>query len=254
MPAANGGLTVGATPRPAELPTTSPPLLSSGAPGYYPTTAPRINGTQYTPVNQVLRFDVTKDWVNRTWTRKTVAPTDVGLTSVRVPLVTGTQPSSLAGSLTYFFNTQGQVEHIAFRGRTGDATPLVQLLTQQYQFQRVDTGVGEQVYQVRSGDGIQSELRVQAGGVIRNDAPQQNVAVELEFARPGSPRFLPPRGPVLAIPQVESPAAAAATPAAASSGAGITDSIKSAASNYWSKIQYATPEQKSPALSNRWPD
>jgi hypothetical protein len=186
---------------------------------------PRNHGTAITPVNQALRFDVTKQWVDQTWPRKTVAPTDVGLTSVRVPLISGTQPASLAGSLTYFFNTQGQVEHISFRGRTGDATPLVQLLTQQYQFQRVDTGVGEQVYQVRSGDGVQSELRIQSWGVIRSDAPQQNVTVELEFARPGSQRFLPPRGPVLAIPQVESSAGAATTPAATSSGSGVTASI-----------------------------
>jgi hypothetical protein len=233
--------------------TAAPPLLSSGIPAYYPTTTPRNGGTPITPVSQALRFDVTKQWVNSTWPRKTVAPTDVGLTSVRVPLVSGTQLSSLAGSLTYFFNPQGQVDHISFRGRTGDATPLVQLLTQQYQFQRVDAGIGEQVYQVRSGDGVQSELRLQTGGVVRSDAAQQNVAVELEFARPGSQRLLPPREPVLQIPQVETPAAHTAQPAASSSG-GVTDSIKSAAGNYWDQIHYATPEEKNPALWNRWPD
>jgi hypothetical protein len=252
-PPANRGAATSVVPRPAAVPATAPPLVSNGGPIYYPPT-PRQNGSQYTPLNQVLRFDVTKDWVNRTWTRKTVAPTDVGLTSVRVPLVTGTQPSSLAGSLTYFFNARSQVEHISFRGRTGDTAPLVQLLSQHYQFQRVDAGVGEQIYQVRSGDGVQSELRIQAGGVIRSDAPQQNVKVELEFARPGSQRFLPPRGPALQIPQVESPVAAGAASPANSSGQGIGSAIKSAASNYWNQIRYATPEEENAGLWMRWPD
>ena len=89
------------------------------------------------PPTQVLRFDVTKEWVCRNWSRKSTGPTDVGLFAIRVPLVMGTQMSALAGSLTYYFNAQGQVEHISFRGRTGDTTPLLQLLTRSYRFQPV---------------------------------------------------------------------------------------------------------------------
>lgn len=253
VPAVHHGAVPPAVPQFAAATTAAPSHASMIQSAQYPSTTPRNDLTPITPVNQVLRFDVTKDWVNRTWPRKTVAPTDVGLTSVRVPLVTGTQLSSLAGSLTYFFNAQGQVEHISFRGRTGDALQLIQLLTQHYQFQRVDVGVGEQVYQVRSGEGVQSELRLQTGGVIRSDTPQQNVAVELEFARPGSSRYLPNRGPTLQVPTDSSAAAATPSPPVSSSQ-GATDSIKSAASSYWDRIHYATPEEKAPAQWKRWPD
>src|SRR3954470_11989622 len=107
-----------------------------------------VDGAQFTSAAQVLRFDVTKEWVCQNWSRKSTGPTDVGLMAIRVPLVMGTQMSSLAGALTYYFNAQDQVEHISFHGKTGDATPLVQLLTQTYRFQQVPPPAGERVFEV----------------------------------------------------------------------------------------------------------
>ena len=128
-------------------------------------SAPRpLDGAQFTSVEQVLRFDVTKEWVYQNWDRKSTGPTDVGLFSVRVPLVMGTQMTALAGSLTYYFNAQGQVEHISFRGRTGDTTQLVQFLTRYYQFQPVSSPTGEQVYQVGNGE-QRAERAADAAGV-----------------------------------------------------------------------------------------
>jgi hypothetical protein len=215
--------------------------------------APRLDGAQFTSVAQIFRFDVTKEWVYRNWSRKTTSPTDVGLFSVRVPLVMGTQPAALAGSLTYFFNSQGQVEHISFRGRTGDTTPLVQLLTRYYQFQRVEGPVGEQLYQVRSEDGVQSELRTKPEAIVRSSTPQQSIAVELEFARPGSQRFLPPHGAALQIPPTAS-APAATPPPANSTTDSVSGAIKSAVKNYWDQARYATPDEEGYLTRNRWPE
>lgn len=227
----------------------SPVAIAPGQPAAY---NPRLDGAQFTSVDQIFRFDVTKEWVLQNWNRKTIAPTDVGLVSIRVLLVTGTRMSALAGSLTYFFNEQGQVEHISFRGRTGDTTPLVQLLTRNYQFQQVPGSVGEHVYQVGNGEQIQSELRTRPEGVLTSTSPQQSVVVELEFARPGSPRYLPPRVPALQIPQVaESPAAAPATPPA--EGSDISSSVKAAAGNYWDQIRYAEPNEEMELRRVRWP-
>jgi hypothetical protein len=222
------------------------PLPSSPA-VVYPTTTPPLDGAQFTSAAQVLRFDVTKEWVYQNWSRKSTSPTDVGLLAVRVPLVMGTQMSALAGALTYYFNAQGQVEHISFRGSTGDTTPLVQLLTRSYQFQPATSPTGEKVYQVRSADAVSSELRLRPAAVMQSNAPQQSIAVELEFARPGSPRILPPREPALQIPQVASPPVAETTPPAASA------SGKSAAGNYFNQVRYATPAEESQLLRNRWP-
>ncbi|HEX3602325.1 MAG TPA: DUF6690 family protein, partial [Lacipirellulaceae bacterium] len=145
------------------------------------------------------------------------------------------------------------VEHISFHGTTGDTTQLVQLLTQSYQFQPIESFPGEKLYQVRSGDSIYSELRLQPQAVLRSDAPQQSIAVELEFARPGSERTLPPHGPTLQISQVPGSPVAGNSPATADSSSGLGASVNSAASNYFQQIRYATPAETSPLMSKRWP-
>ena len=218
-----------------------------------PSASSAIDGAQFTSAAQVLRFDVTKEWVCQNWTRKSTGPTDVGLLAIRVPLVMGTQMTSLVGSLTYFFDDRGQVQHISFHGKTGDATPLVQLLTQTYQFQQVPPPAGERVFEVRDGDGLHSELRLKPEAVLNSATPQQSVAVELELARPGSPRVMPPHDPMLQIPQVAGAPAPAQTPASAESSSGISASVKSAASNYWDQVRYATPDEYGPLRSKRWP-
>jgi hypothetical protein len=213
-----------------------------------------LNGVQFSSVDQVLRFDVSKEWVCQNWERKSTGPTDVGLVSIRVPLVMKPQLYALAGSLTYFFNGQGQVEHISFRGRTGDSTQLVQLLTTVYQFQRIESPVGEQVYQVQLGGQVQSELRTHPEAVLWLNSPNQSMAVELELARPGSSRVLPPRPTgfeALAAAQAQQAAAAAQAAATAAEKAG--GSAESGGSSYLSKVRYASPKEESQVIWQRWP-
>jgi len=158
----------------------------------------------------------------------------------------GTQMTALAGSLTYFFNTSGQVEHISFHGRTADTTQLVNFLARTYQFQRVESPVGEQVYQVARRGRVQSELRTWPEPVLNSTSPHSSIAVELELARPGSRRFLPPRGPQLAIPQVASPPVSPPTEStAAPAGSG---------GSYLDKVRYATPQEEGQVLWKRWPN
>jgi hypothetical protein len=222
---------------PAKLPASAPDSL------IYTSPAP-LEGAQIHAVEQVLRFDLTKDWVYRTWARKSTGPTDVGLFAVRVPLVTGTHVGALAGSLTYYFNSNGEVEHISFRGRTGDTTRLVNLLTRTYEFQRGDAPVGEQLYQVKHGRRIQSELRTRPEPVLWSTSPHGSIAVELELARPGSKRMLPLRPPELDIPQGS---AVASTPADSSS-------TESSGDSYFDKMRYATPQEEGQVLWRRWPN
>jgi hypothetical protein len=214
----------------------------------YMSTAP-LEGTRLHSIDQVLRFDITKDWVYRNWARKSTWPTDVGLVGVRVPLVTGTDIAALAGSLTYFFNAQGQLEHIAFRGTTGDSTALVGFLTRTYQFQWSSAAVGEQLYQVKSGTRVQSELRTRPQAVLWTTAPHSSIAVELELARPGSKRFLPPRAPALEIPQV-----ASSTPPAADASAATDSSSQTGDDSFFDTIRRATPEEEGQVLWRRWPN
>jgi uncharacterized protein DUF6690 len=219
------------------------PVLSNRVP---------MNGTQFTSVNQVLRFDVSKEWVYRNWDRKSTGPTDVGLFSVRVALVMAPQIYALAGSLTYYFNDQGQVEHISFRGRTGDSTQLVQLLTTTYQFQHVPSPTGEQVYQVQYEGQVQSELRTHPEPVLWSNSANRSIAVELELARPGSTRVLPPRPTGFEALQAAQAQAAAAQAAAAVEKTG--SSAESKSGSYLSKVRYASPKEESQVLWQRWPN
>jgi hypothetical protein len=213
-----------------------------------------LNGTQFSSLEQVLRFDVSKEWIYQNWDRKSTGPTDVGLFSIRVPLVMRPQLYALAGSLTYYFNEQGQAEHISFRGRTGDSTQLVQLLTTRYQFQRVTSPTGEQVYQVQRDGQVQSELRTHPEAVMWLNSQNQSIAVELELARPGSSRVLPPRPTgfeALAAAQAQQAAAAAAAQSAAAAKSGGADESKG--DSYLSKVRYASPKEESQVIWQRWP-
>lgn len=218
--------------------------------------APLPPGTSCPTMEQVFRFDITKNWVYQRWARKSTSPTEFNLFAVRVALVTGTQPGSVAGSLTYFFNAADQVEHISFRGRTGNAAPFVQFMTKTYEFRAVQAPVGEQLYQVARGGGVQSELRIRPEGILVSTAPQSSLSIELELARPGSTRLLPPRGPALQIPPDATPTPSAASGSAAKgTGAPAAAGEKpSTMGSYFDKVRYASPEEIDQVLWKRWPN
>jgi len=146
--------------------------------------------------------------------------------------------------LTYYFNANGAVEHISFRGRTGDTTQLVNFLARTYEFQRSDAPVGEQLYQVKRGRRVQSELRTKLEPVLWSTSPHGSIGVELELARPDSKRLLPPRPSSLNVPPSAAVAAAPADDADSDSSAG----------SYLDKVRYATPQEEGQVLWKRWPN
>lgn len=233
------------------------PQLSGPGSLIYDSPTP-LEGTRFHSLAEVLRFDVTRDWVYRTWARKSTGLGDPELFGVRVALVTGTKLSDLAGSLTYSFNARGEVQHIAFRGRTADTTPLVQFLVSTYKFEAVAAPAGEQLYQIPRGGRVQSELRTYPEPVLWTTAPHGSIAVELHLERPGSNRTLPPRTPQLQIPEVAStavpPAGSAATAgnaaAAADQAAGQADGKPGLVGD----VRYATQAEESQVQWKRWPN
>ena len=159
----------------------------------YPSRTP-LEGPRASRLEEVFRMDVTKEWVFGRWSRKSTSVAHPDWFGVRVPLVTGTSLGDLAGSLTYYFDESGRVQHIAFRGRTGDTTRLVTLLTRYFGLNRQPSEVpGEQLYQTRWNGRVQSELRTRPAPVLWSSAPHSSFDVALELARPGSDRYLSPR-------------------------------------------------------------
>jgi hypothetical protein len=261
-------------PRSPGAPLTAAPVFGGGQAGMAPNLASNpfvvantpspsvagpapVDGARFHNLAEVLRFDVSKEWVYGNWPRKSTGLADPELFGIRVPLVTGTNLTDLAGSLTYSFNRQGQVQHISFLGRTADTTPLVQFLTTSYQLERRDAPAGEQLYQVGSGDRVQSELRTRPESVLWATSPHGSFVVELELERPGSDRYLPPRVPKLNIPPAPPP------PVAAGGNAGTTSAAESADQPSflqklrhatYDNVRHATPEEDNQVQWKRWPN
>lgn len=207
-----------------------------------------LEGSRFQSLGHVLRMDVTKDWVYRHWPRKSTGLADPSLFGVRVPLVTGAGRADLAGSLTYYFNAQGQVDRLCFKGTTGDTRPLVHLVQSYYGLQRqTPESPGEQLYQARSGDKVVSQLRTFPEPVLWSSNPHNSFGVELELNRPGSGRYVEPPRPQLdapAVAQSTPPAAPEKTPAASSPASGTEQSAEAPAP----KIEYGRPPEF------RWPN
>jgi len=227
-----------APPTPAAL---APPLLDSATP---------VEGARFHSLAEVFRFDVSREWVYQNWGRKSTGLGDPARFGVRVPLVTGTGMTDLAGALTYHFNNQGQVEHISFRGRTADTTALLQFLTTQYKFTRMEAPPGEQLYQVRSGKLVYSEFRSRPEGVLWSNSPHGSFGVVVELQRPGLNRPLVPQTPKLEIPQV-----ATTTPTApADTSAEGADAKADEEPALVGKLRPATPADEGQRLRGRWPN
>jgi len=216
-----------------------------------------LEGARFRSLAEVFRFDVTKEWVYRNWARKSTGLADPELFGIRVPLVTGTGMSDLAGSLTYYFNSQGQVQHISFIGRTADTTKFVHFITSTYKLQRVEAPAGEQLYQKQRSGLVQSELRTQPDAVLWSTSPHGSFQVELALERPGSSRTLPPRMPPLDLGNAA--AAQPLPPLAAQAAAGEQSANPDKQGGMMNTLfpegaRYATPDEEQQLFWHRWPN
>ena len=147
-----------------------------------------VGGVEGAPVHnlaEVLRFDVTPAWILWRWPRVSTGLAHLEFQGYRVPLVTGTAQSDLAGSLTYYFNRKQQLQRITFRGSTGDARTLVALLTARHKFTyRPTEDPGVFLYEAVSPAGQPSGvLRVTMAPVVKAKDPYRRFDVELEMER-----------------------------------------------------------------------
>ncbi len=217
----------------------------------YQSPAP-LEGTRMHSLSDVLRFDVTREWVYRNWARKSTGLADPELFGVRVPLVTGTNMTDVAGSLTYYFNDQGQVQHIKLVARTADTTQLVRFLVDTYGFQRAQAPTGEQLYQVTYSGRVQSRLVTRPEPVLWATLPHTSFSVELELERPGSNRYLP-------MPETHLPIPATADAAVPPPAAGADQAAKADVEDGEPKpslignVRPATRQEEAPLRKLRWP-
>ena len=76
-------------------------------------------------IEEIFRFDVTPQWVTSRWPRVSTVAGEPKHLGMRVPLVSGTLPHDIAGSLTYYFDEHHQLQRITFTGLTGDPRRLL---------------------------------------------------------------------------------------------------------------------------------
>ena len=166
------------TPSPIPLPELSQSEAAAAA-----TLAPE--GPPAENLAEVFRFDVTNGWVLRRWPRVSTGMAELPLQGYRVPLVTGTAETDLAGALTYYFGAKQEVQRIRFRGATGDPSVLVGLMTGRYGFtRRLTNDPALFVYEVaRPGKEPASVMKIRSAPVVKSNNPNQRFEIDLVIER-----------------------------------------------------------------------
>jgi hypothetical protein len=157
-----------------------------------PGQAVRPAETSATPASleDIFRFELTPEQIVGTWPMVNTTTNQAELKGYRVALVTGNRPESLAGSLTYYFNGEQQLQRIVFHGTTGEPRPLVQLVSRKFDFKSdAAADVGTQRYVVRWSGKIVSEMRVQPAQVIDAGQPHRRFSINLLIERPQKLRW-----------------------------------------------------------------
>ncbi len=148
-----------------------------------PAAMPQLTGHHVTDLREVMRFDIGPDWVIGRFSRVSTVLADLKLEGLRVPIVTGTLASDMAGTLTYYFDHQGKVQRTTFHGFTGDPGKLVQTMTQFYGL-AAEPNLEAGVFTKRWNGTPVHFLRLTHAPVVYADAVHQKYTVFLELNQP----------------------------------------------------------------------
>lgn len=155
---------------------------SAGDASFGPTSGSNL-GAPTCDIPEAFRFDVSPQWITARWPRVTTVLAETDLQGLRVPLVTGSRPDDLAGSLTYYFDKKHRVQRIAFQGNTGDERRLVAFLTQYYSLKPVPA-LGPGLYMTKVHGKPLSMLHLSWPPVVASDKPTNRCEIVLELNRP----------------------------------------------------------------------
>ena len=151
-----------------------------------PAKKPTLAGSRVNDLREVLRFDISTQDVIRRFSRVSTVLADLQLEGLRVPVVTGTRADDLAGSLTYYFDSQGRLQRLLLHGFTGDPNRLIQTLTNQFEL-RSEPTLEAGVYTKRWNGRPVHFFRLTHAPVIYSDAVHQKYTVFLELNQPNLP-------------------------------------------------------------------
>lgn len=141
-----------------------------------------VAGPSNLELSDLFRFDLTPRAITEKWNRVSTGLGDVRYQGYRVPLVTGTTPSDLAGSLTYYFDAKPRLRRITFLGATGDPARVVEFLSKQFGFRRSQTG-SPRVMTYRTGFRYTGALEVTPSEVLDRQHAECNYKIDLSIER-----------------------------------------------------------------------
>ncbi len=134
-------------------------------------------------LEEALRLDISPMWVTSHWSRVSTVVSETEHMGLRVALVSGTQPTDIAGSLTYYFDQRHQLQRVTFTGLTGDESRVITHLMNNYGFIPKPT-VAAGLYQAPAGAGKVSQAQVNHLPVVNAAATNARVELAIELNRP----------------------------------------------------------------------
>lgn len=140
-------------------------------------------GRPVSDLREVLRFDISPQWITERFSRVTTVLADLQLDGLRVPLVTGTGADDLAGSISYYFDHSARLQRVMLHGFTGDPNAVVTTMTQHYGLQSEPT-LEAGVYSKRWNGMPVHFLRISRAPVVYSDAVHHKFIVFLELNQP----------------------------------------------------------------------
>lgn len=132
---------------------------------------------------EVLRFDIGPSFVTSRFAQVTTVAANRQFDAYRVPFVSGTRPTDIAGTLTYYFDANQTVQRIQMQGSMGDPAVLVQLMVAFYHL-APEKSLGGQFYATRWNGRVTSMMLVSPAPIIHAGATYGKYSVFLELNQP----------------------------------------------------------------------
>jgi len=177
----------GGESRTAEVSSSSPIQAKSATADLPPVDLKYFGGPVGMTLAEALYFDATPEWIAQRWPRVTTRLPSMEYHGIRVPLVAGYELDGVAGTLTYYFDGNSQVQRITISGYTGDYEPTAGLLQHRFGLRQY-ASVGTALYLAYWEGRPIGMLRIEEAALAETDKPETRyrVEIELNLPRPGA--------------------------------------------------------------------
>lgn len=152
-----------------------------------------LSGPSGMTLRDVIRFDRTPSWVTQNWARVTTILADVELEGFRVPLVTGTELTDFAGSITYYFDKQHALQRIVLDGTCGETTLIEKFVAEDLKLKKRPT-LGAGLYTYSWNGTAKSVVKCSYAPVVESSSPFNRFSVYMEINHPSTRYGMSPEG------------------------------------------------------------